>query len=57
MSHGLFSNGILEAIYDKDQAWKQAKIINTPEDIVRAKRLRTDVKDMIRRAKRDFIQE
>ena len=50
-------NEILEAIYDKDQAWKQAKRTKDAEDLLVAKRLRNQVKDMIRRAKRDFIQE
>ena len=51
------SNGILEAIFDKDQAWKLAKRTKNADDIIRAKRLRNEVKDMIRRAKKDFIQE
>ena len=51
------NNGILEAIYDKDQAWKQAKRSGDPDDINRAKQLRNEVKDQIRRAKRDFIQD
>ena len=51
------SNGILEAIFDKDQAWKLAKRTNNVEDIIQAKRLRNDVKDIIRKAKKDFIQE
>ena len=51
------TNGILEAIYDKDLAWKQAKRSGNPHDINRAKQLRNQVKDRIRRAKRDFIQE
>ena len=29
----------------------------TQEDVIRAKRMRNDVKDLIRRAKKDFIQE
>ena len=28
------TNGILEAIYDKDQAWKQAKRSGTQEDAI-----------------------
>ena len=51
------SNEILEAIFDKDQAWKTAKVSKDLDDILLAKRLRNQVKDMIRRAKRDFIQE
>ena len=51
------SNEILEAIYDKDQAWKRAKRSGDAEDISLAKRLRNQVKDMIRVAKRDFVQE
>ena len=51
------NNGILEAIYDKDQAWRHAKISRDPRDINRAKQLRNEVKDKIRRAKRDFIQD
>ena len=51
------NNGILEAIFDKDQAWKQAKKSGDMDDINRAKRLRNETKDKIRRAKRDFIQE
>ena len=47
----------MEAIFDKDQAWKTAKVSKDLEDILLAKRLRNQVKDMIRRAKRDFIQE
>ena len=51
------TNGILEAIYDKDQAWKLAKRTGTDEDIAGARPLRNSVKDIIRRAKKDFIQE
>ena len=51
------TNGILEAIYDKDQAWKQAKRSGNLDDINRAKQLRNQVKDSIRKAKRDFIQD
>ena len=51
------TNGILEAIFDKDQAWKLAKRTGDANDIIRAKRMRNDVKDIIRRAKKDFIQE
>ena len=51
------TNGILEAIYDKDQAWKLAKRKGKEEDRTRARRLRNSVKDIIRRAKKDFIQE
>ena len=51
------TNEILEAIYDKDQAWKLAKVTKDPNDLAIARRLRNDVKDIIRRAKRDFIQE
>ena len=51
------NNEILEAIFDKDQAWKQAKVTKNNDDILLAKRLRNQVKDTIRRAKRDFIQE
>ena len=51
------NNEILEAIFDKDPAWKLAKRSGQEEDITRAKRLRNDVKDMIRRAKRNFVQD
>ena len=51
------NNGILEAIFDKDQAWRRAKKTGNMDDINRAKRLRNDVKDMIRNAKRNFIQD
>ena len=51
------TNGILEAIYDKDQAWKRAKRSGNTDDVIRAKRLQNEVKDTIRRAKKDFIQE
>ena len=51
------NNEILEAIFDKDQAWKEAKVTKNIEDIREAKRLRNWVKDIIRRAKRDYIQE
>ena len=51
------NNGILEAIYDKDQAWKQAKKSGDMDDINLAKQLRNETKDKIRRAKRDFIQD
>ena len=51
------TNKILEAIYDKDQAWKLAKRTGDSDDIGNARRLRNNVKDIIRRAKRDFIQE
>ena len=51
------TNEILEAIYDKDQAWKLAKVTKDPNDLAIARRLRNNVKDIIRRAKRDFIQE
>ena len=51
------TNGILEAIHDKDQAWKLAKRTGNEEDVARARRLRNSVKDIIRRAKKDFIQE
>ena len=50
-------NEILEAIFDKDQAWKRAKLSKNADDVLVAKRLRNQVKDMIRRAKRDFVQE
>ena len=43
--------------FDKDQAWKQAKRTKNAHDIIRAKRLRNEIKDMIRRAQKDFIQE
>ena len=51
------TNEILEAIFDKDQAWKHAKVTRDPNDMAIAKRMRNDVKDIIRRAKKDFIQE
>ena len=51
------NNGILEAIFDKDQAWRRAKKTGNMDDINRAKRLRNDVKDMIRNAKRNFIRD
>ena len=51
------TNDILEAIYDKDHVWKQAKRSGDLDDINRAKQLRNEVKDKIRRAKRDFIQD
>ena len=51
------TNGILEAIYDKDQAWKQAKCTGDPNNTIRAKCLRNNVKDIIRGAKKDFIQD
>ena len=51
------TNGILEAIYKKDQAWKLAKRTGKEEDRTRARQLRNSVKDIIRRAKKDFIQE
>ena len=51
------NNEILEAIFEKDQAWKEAKVTKNTEDIREAKRLRNQVKDIIRRAKRDYIQE
>ena len=51
------NNGILEAIFDKDQAWKHAKRTKRADDMSEARRMRNDVKDMIRRAKKDFIQE
>ena len=51
------NNEILEAIFDKDQAWKQAKRSGLDGDLHRAKRLRNDVKDMIRRAKRNYVQD
>ena len=51
------NNGILEAIYAKDQAWKQAKKSGDMDDINLAKQLRNETEDKIRRAKRDFIED
>ena len=51
------SNEILEAIYDKDKAWKKAKRTKDPTDFLSAKALRNQVKNMIRVAKADFVQD
>ena len=51
------SNEIIEAIYDKDKAWKKAKKTKNPEDIITAKALRNEVKNMIRAAKANFVQD
>ena len=51
------TNEILEAIYDKDQAWKRAKRSGDAQDLILAKQMRNHVKDMIRVAKRDYVQE
>ena len=40
-----------------DQAWRRAKLLGKDDDIALAKRLRNEVKDIIRRARRDFVQE
>ena len=51
------TNEILECIYDKDRAWKKAKSTKLAEDIVYAKRLRNEVKTMVRQAKANFVQD
>ena len=51
------TNEIPGTIYDKDPAWKLAKRTGDPEEVTNARRLRNSVKDIIRRAKKDFIQE
>ena len=51
------TNEILEAIYDKDRAWKKAKKSKSHDDLVIAKRLRNDIKNMIRQAKANFVQD
>ena len=54
----LVTRDIVHWVYpDKDQPWKQAKKSGNIEDINRAKQLRNETKDKIRRAKRDFVQE
>ena len=51
------TNELLEAIADKDRAWKRAKITKNADDIGLAKRLRNDTKNIIRRAKANFVQD
>ena len=49
------SNEIMEAIHDKDKAWKKAKKTKDIQDIANAKLLGNEVKDMIRRAKANSV--
>ena len=51
------SDDIIEAIYEKDKAWKKTKKTKDPNDIKAAKILRNAVKNMVRVAKADFVQD
>ena len=51
------TNEILELIYDKDMAWKQAKKSNGPDDLIIAKALRNQTLSVIRQAKANFVQQ
>ena len=51
------TNEILEAIYDKDRAWKKAKKTKDNDDVTHAKRLRNEVKNMVKQAKANFVQD
>ena len=51
------TNEILEVIADKDRAWKRAKATKNPDDISLAKRLRNETKNIVRRAKANFVQD
>ena len=51
------TNEILELIYDKDMAWKQAKKSKDPDDLIIAKALRNQTLSVIRQAKANFVQQ
>ena len=50
------TNELREMILDKNRAWRSAKKSGSDEDWVKAKRLRNDIKTLLRRARADFIQ-
>ena len=51
------TNEILDLIFEKNRAWKQAKKYKKPVDITHAKYLRNHTKSIIRRAKSNFVQD
>ena len=51
------TNEILEAMFDKDRAWKRAKSTKLEADINLAKQLRNETKNIVRRAKANFVQD